>query len=287
MKLKLLFLAPFVFLFSNEINAQSIPNAGFENWSMVMGHEDPDQWVTTNESVLIAYDTTARRSTDAHSGNYALELHTIQYTDSGTGITDTSYAGAYTGYTGIPYSSRPTDMKFYAKYHSSGADQGYIYAALYRWNTVTSAREMIGYAYGLVDTTSTYTSYTLPFTYGSVLPPDTILVYLLSSVGKGIPGSTLLIDDISFSVPLGVNEYAFPGINAFPNPAENIVNIDLSALKEKESKMELFDIGGNMVRSWVSRTNKTVIERNDLPSGMYFLKISNDEKNYGQKIIFR
>ena len=58
------------------LNAQSFPNGGFENWTNQGTYEDPQYWTGMNMLTLFGAEETAIKSTQAHSGTYALKLVT-------------------------------------------------------------------------------------------------------------------------------------------------------------------------------------------------------------------
>lgn len=67
----------FFLLISTSLSSQYIKNAGFEDWHVVPGtggQEDPDYWESNNRNLdpIVGYGVS--KSTDAHSGNYALKL---------------------------------------------------------------------------------------------------------------------------------------------------------------------------------------------------------------------
>lgn len=60
------------------LHAQLIPNGGFENWTLHTGSTtiyEPDGWGTPNQTCIDSgYTAVVQRTTDAHSGNFALKL---------------------------------------------------------------------------------------------------------------------------------------------------------------------------------------------------------------------
>src|SRR3972149_4245846 len=66
-----------------------IADSDFENWKQfysttgVLLYEDPASgwWASLNKLVLIGGPATSCKTTDAHSGNYAIKLETKQYGD--------------------------------------------------------------------------------------------------------------------------------------------------------------------------------------------------------------
>lgn len=77
----------------------------------------------------------------------------------------------------------------------------------------------------------------------------------------------------------------FEEVTVYPNPATNQVEV-LLASAELPAKVRLYDINGKMIQSFTTNSTKTVIQRNDLPSGIYLLRIDAEGKNYSSRIIF-
>ena len=76
--------------------------------------------------------------------------------------------------------------------------------------------------------------------------------------------------------PVSVTSPTSPQINAFPNPADNIIRISFnSAFPESDNIwIEISDISGRVVKKLLAE-HQTDIETGDLPEGLYFLRISN------------
>jgi len=73
-------------------------------------------------------------------------------------------------------------------------------------------------------------------------------------------------------------------IRTYPNPANNLLNIDLGNI-EGNAMFEMFDINGRIVMSLNIDNTISSIKTSELPSGMYFIKISqNDETIYSTKV---
>ncbi len=74
------------------------------------------------------------------------------------------------------------------------------------------------------------------------------------------------IDDISNNVKI------------FPNPANNIVNIQLHVLPDDGVQMLMQDISGKTILDFTLTANQNILDVKDIPAGLYFLKIF--EKNF-------
>lgn len=75
--------------------------------------------------------------------------------------------------------------------------------------------------------------------------------------------------------------------NIYPNPTYNSATIDLSAFKGKELNLELYDAMGRKAKSInMIKTDSYILERDNLPSGIYFMNVNVDGKIFSKKIIF-
>lgn len=87
---------------------------------------------------------------------------------------------------------------------------------------------------------------------------------------------------------VGISDYNKLGINVAPNPAKDyfIVNIENS---NSDVKLELSDISGRVLRSEMitNGENSIRIERGNLPSGIYMLRISCNGQHQTRKLILK
>jgi hypothetical protein len=88
--------------------------------------------------------------------------------------------------------------------------------------------------------------------------------------------------------PLGVEGFnSFPAITLYPNPAKNILYINLPNSSFSPLKIELQDIKGTIVYNEVisNATNKIALPVNGLKNGFYTLKLSSNQLNRVLKFI--
>jgi len=92
------------------------------------------------------------------------------------------------------------------------------------------------------------------------------------------------------SIPtVGVNELAAvdASINAYPNPANGNVTIDLKAFKGKYLNIDLYDALGRKVKEISKiKTEQYTLIRDNLPNGIYLMNITVEGKLYNKKIMF-
>lgn len=77
------------------------------------------------------------------------------------------------------------------------------------------------------------------------------------------------------------------GIQIFPNPASNNININLTSLDEKQASILISDATGKIVYKAVHNALNELISINTehMQAGAYFVKIQTGSKNYNQTII--
>ena len=87
---------------------------------------------------------------------------------------------------------------------------------------------------------------------------------------------------------LSINDIAFDAdFNIYPNPTYNSATIDLSQFNGKEVTIELYDALGRQSKNITNiKTDKYVLQRDNLQSGIYFMNVLVDGKRFSKKIIF-
>ena len=77
-------------------------------------------------------------------------------------------------------------------------------------------------------------------------------------------------------------------ISIFPNPARDFINIDLGSIDGEIIQMGIFDIMGREVVKIASDDFDGIVQKDisQLPSGMYFLRVMNSEKEVRMKKFF-
>jgi len=97
-------------------------------------------------------------------------------------------------------------------------------------------------------------------------------------------GATVSIDNVTVYVTpaSGVKEDNIDGLNVFPNPAKDIVNIVSNGVGAK--KVMLFDVVGKKV---LDATTEETIDVSSLKAGIYMMKISQDGKSATRKLVIK
>ena len=82
----------------------------------------------------------------------------------------------------------------------------------------------------------------------------------------------------SATIDIDEDEFSNSTINIYPNPAINVINIDVP--DNLKYKATLYDFQGRLI---ISTTNQSVIDIQTLPQGVYIIEIK--DLDTGQKVI--
>ena len=272
------------------MQAQQLTNSGLENWSNLIIYYTPNNWGHTNILVPLGNPVTVKRSTDKRSGSYAAQLDTkvLNTNPSPDTLPDTIPGSIFTGVAslttqvfGIPYTYRIAKVNFWYKYTPVGIDTAVCYAALFKRNGVTGLRDTIADGVFIMSGTNTgWLLGDLDLVYRSAEIPDTLGVIWGSSIpGKGIPNSSLKIDDISVSMPTG-EQQDFPMgnlIEVYPSPANTSVWIKSLNFDLAGKIVEIYDINSRKIKSVLLSGGTSEIKIEELNSGIYFVRIMGED----------
>ncbi|MCX6310545.1 MAG: T9SS type A sorting domain-containing protein [Bacteroidetes bacterium] len=116
---------------------------------------------------------------------------------------------------------------------------------------------------------------------------DTTLIKTRNFLVHYVCGDPL---DCSYTTGVGVNNLsALPSVLAvYPNPAENNFSVNLERLAGSDFSLEIYDAQGKLIESRKNLGNeKVIISTENLPSGIYFIKVSDGENVYLLKEVVR
>jgi hypothetical protein len=299
MSKQLIIIIVFVFIQLFSIAQDTIPNQGFENWDFFGNYEDPTGWGTLNSVTSFLNAATVKKATvssDVHSGNAALRMETLQTSVQiipavvTTGVINTA---TQTIDGGAAFTARPTSFKGWYKYQPVNNDTGSVEILLYKWNTGTNNRDIIGRGkFEQTATVSSYQQFNITINYLSADIPDTAVVTLLSSPNSNPQvGSLLFIDDLSFEYNTGINiknkneEMAF---SISPNPVSNNFNITIKNAAEKNMNIDVYQMDGKLITQLTTKGKKNILLRADdfnLLPGVYLLKLSDGLNSSIRKLV--
>lgn len=283
MKAKLTLLSLLV-AFGFAVFAQQIPNAGFETWT---SSTNPDGWGTWESATGLPLGLTFKDTVDKVEGSASLKL-----------ITDSVQAGPQKrliagfaslgnvqyappspiSFVGLPFSYRPDTLFFAFKYTAPSADTAVVQLVFTSGDSTVLAG---GVTLGV---TNTWLNIYVPLTpaYVSSLTPDTIIVQFQSSLGVGVQGSTLHVDDIAFgyvNLPNALQELADRlNVAVYPNPAAEVITV---ATDENTSgfKISIIDISGKVMGVTNLSGQKTEIKLTEFANGTYIYRIADKSGN--------
>jgi PKD repeat protein len=111
----------------------------------------------------------------------------------------------------------------------------------------------------------------------------------------GIYTATLIVsngncsDTISKQIivgsPASINNSNVSNINVFPNPANEFVTINIEDFQNKN--IELIDISGKLIQSKLANSKNTTLDLEELSSGVYFLRIQQNDTLFLKKLIVK
>jgi hypothetical protein len=264
--------------------AQSIPNPGFESWVTNPTYEDPQGWGTYNFLTVYGNPATATKSTDAHSGSYALRMESKKLTNNPSPAVypDTVHT-VYTGTViptvfGFPYTQKPNDLKLFYKCTPVNNSTAGVLSYLFKWNSAQHRRDTIAVAASYIAASATYQQLTVPFIYNNTITPDTAVIYMspIAVFTQNQLGAVLLVDDIQFSVATSVNDNNSGGPSLFINDGKLMVQ----GLSD-QATLTLYSIDGKALISDLLVGNGIV--ETHIPAGVYLYNIKTSDHIYAGK----
>lgn len=186
--------------------AQTVPNGGFENWSIDYYYDEPNFGITSNLQCFYNLQMgNVQRTTDAYAGTYAAKLTTMQAANDtipGIILVGTPNGSAING--GIPINVRPDSLRVYAKFNIQPNDTASIIVGFRK----TGFIDPIGFAQlTFTGNQGTYQEYkSIIFWVDAFSVPDTLFAIFASSLlsnAQAIPGSELFIDNVGFTGAVG------------------------------------------------------------------------------------
>jgi hypothetical protein len=156
------------------------------------------------------------------------------------------------------------------KYNGVGEDQASILMYNFK-NTEETGYDTIGYGYGFLENTDTWTQFSVFMTNISNAVPDTFNVIISSSLAVGAQeGSVLLVDSLSIYTNTGIIDLWKPKtqLSAFPNPA--VSNITFKTEKNiNDGWITIYNNVGEKLGEKSFENNSSTFNINNLVPGVY------------------
>lgn len=274
------------------LNAQQLPNNGFEDWHPFFDSEAPDYWTGTNMMAAIGAPAGIEPTTDAHSGTYAARFSTIVMDVLGEEVLYPSvlYINSMpeSDDEGTPFTGRPDSLVAWVKYLPGGENQFLIRADLLKYNAATQQSDVVGTA-GFVgtETGNTYTRIAFPFSYNSSDTPDTLTLTIASSVFEPTLANTVLIVDDLLLVTNSVAdapELAATTVEIAPNPANDLLYV---RSEKQVSLIELVDLNGKTIRSVADPLPDSPLQLQGMAAGTFICRVHTSDGFIHQERIIK
>lgn len=290
----------------------AVPNGSLDTWVTRNGAEEPQGWQTFDDLYLFVIKqfpitggthTTAKTAT-AHSGAYAAQLQSIQFSTNtgpvvlpgylflGNAIVDQNLTG------GIPYTARPSSLQFYYKLAGTGAIADSAAAQVILTATVGGQPVVVGFGGGYFTATATnFTLANLPISYDPTtsVAPDTVRIIFASGVADNLTaGTTLVVDDVvlvnNTVTATRASADLSAGLGAYPNPSAGGA-YTLSYPSEPAllaAPLAVVDATGRVVRresALRAPAATRALDLRGLAGGLYTLQLFTDKGLIAKKLL--
>lgn len=267
------------------ISANAQANLGFETWAA----GSPASWTwysglpantITNPALGgtvtangVAAMPCTQGTTGAPEGSSYVKLTTVTRAGSTNPQADGVYGG--TIIQTVATTAKPTSFSFKYKYAPQNSDSAIIFIQGTRWTG--SSATVVGQGYYIVETGAAAWTTVTNEAISWIGTPDTIEVFLSSSIGDVLSNSYMPqdnsifeVDDISFvafTSTASLEEAALANVAVYPNPATTVLNIDS---KEAVSSVDVMTTDGKIVTT----SNTTNVNVESLNAGMYIYRVT-------------
>ena len=278
-----------IFFWSSVVLAQ-IPNGGFETWSVDNNGPYPEGWWVSSQIWPGSNVVNCEMITDHTEGQYALKLSSHY---------SSVYQAVIPGWAflmGFPVSNKPQSLYWDYKYQKFGNDPGgVIRVYLTEYDSISQTSNIISDQLRIFNVNkSEWTPYVMNLSYNPNKEPDSCYILIACSDDEYAVDSTwLIIDNFLFDTYIAVeeiNENPF-SISVFPNPATDIINIEIGNTKPGNINYSVLGITGQTMKKGVFQSDEGIssfrLSLADLQAGIYFLRIQSQEYDVVKEIIVR
>jgi len=123
---------------------------------------------------------------------------------------------------------------------------------------------------------------TFPYVVGPTFYGN-VVVTNVTSISEAV---TNYVSDQSTGLGCGLSELS---VSIFPNPASDLIAIQINGLIREDAEIGLFDLTGKLIRSNTIKSGSTIsyIDTKVLKSGLYIVSITSNEVNERQTIVIQ
>ena len=298
---------------SAAISAQNIYNGNFESWYSPLNPDGWGTWASTvgqlNATVGDSLGRLCMKDSLDHA-NYPNDTNSVRMTvDTITlpaqglvtlagfialggayynALPDTP-VGLQFGY--YPYSAEPDSLIFEYKYIPAAGfdDTAIVVMTMNRYDSASGTEVMYIDTSWLLSPVSQWTHVAYKLNYlippGDTLAPDSIQLFVISSLYQQHRGTTLWLDTIRFDASVDIiydttgitNIQNMHGVKAYPNPADGELHV-LVQSKDVGSGIELYDADGRQAYHSTIDNTSYIIDTRSLPDGVYSLRVHSTDR---------
>lgn len=249
-----------------------IPNAGFENWTSTGSYEDPDGWATMNFISVSNGHTSCEKSTDSHSGSYALKVTN----NTSLGQMQGGWGIVASGGLDFPFkpafavSGHPTTLGGWYKFNPLSGDTGMVMVVLFYQGSVVSQSSTA------LPAATSWTQFSHTIDNYNNADSATLLFFAFRSNGPNDPpngNSSLWVDDITFGGSTGIgSSESTAQMVLYPNPAQGQVTFKHLPIG---AQLNLINMLGEVVLETKTETTTHTLDVSSMPKGMYLVQVKN------------
>jgi hypothetical protein len=257
-----------VILSSSAALAQ-IPNGGFENWTNFGTYQDPTGWSSLNVLSVTLGGPVSCEQVPGATGTYGAKVTTVNIPGVGLLPGLLIIGDPDAGSDGFAFTTRPAALNGKWRTALGSGDQASVTVTLSRWNAATQERDVIGTGASVVSTNvAAWTNFSMPITYAGAADPDTASIFIISSLGASVAGSSISVDDLSFGAAVGISENFLGTVDVWPVPSTDVLNVSASLAFRT---VELIAADGRLVKQVASLNDRLQLDIADLERGAYVL----------------
>jgi hypothetical protein len=249
-----------------------VPNGGFENWTSVDGHFDPDGWIVTNDATAPLGVISGDQGTPGAVGSFYAKVTTYPVPGVGGIIPGALIAGDVASETpGFTYTERPEALNGSIQYSIQPGDQGTILVVLKLGSVAVGEGGLY-----LTGSHDGWMSFSIPVAYNDPTTyPDTAYITITSSASNGVAGSTISIDNLSFGALTGggagiQEQQASVGLHVFPTLTSDVLNV---IAHQALAQVEVLDMTGRRLIRKATNSESIDLDVSGLHTGRYLVQV--------------
>jgi hypothetical protein len=85
----------------------------------------------------------------------------------------------------------------------------------------------------------------------------------------------------------GLDSWLDGSVNLYPNPANEVINVECTINNVQVTNMEVYDVYGKLINTVIVNENPTRINVSNLANGMYFVRVTTEEGMVTKRFVKR